>query len=262
MWSYISKSLSYEKPPFPCASPLRTVNADDATQAQKVSDEVFAACESLFNDKKWTLGAYTDPDEGGDLKLFTQPTIGTFHLVKAVMSIQNTTPDKIIEVMHPDTFEARQKFSADLNAFQIISRPTKDINIQHLGYYAPPPVAARDMCFLVTKKVLDDGSVYVYGCSVDCPQVPKNNGALLVRAASMWAWHILPVGPHCLTTYVNCFDPKGWTPRFVIKWLAYSVANELRVCRALLQGKDMKVKKIEVEDLGLTKEELEEKEKV
>lgn len=253
---------SYEKAPFPCASPQRVVDVNDAVQAQKVADEIFASCEGLFNDKKWRLGNYTDPEqkEGGDLKLFTQDCIGTYHLVKAVMSLQNTSVDRILEVMHPDTLEERQRFSADLNCFNIVGRPTKDINIQHLGYYAPPPVAARDFCFMVGKKVTEDGSVYIYGCSVDCPQVPKNNGSLLVRGSSMWAWHLFPVGPHVLATYVNCFDPKGWTPRFVIQWLAYSVANELRVSRALIQGKDVRAKKIEVQDLGLTKEELEEKE--
>ena len=261
MWSALTKLVSYDKAPFPCTSPQRVVDVNDAAQAQKVSDEIFESCMGLFNDRKWALGAYTDPDaaQGGDLKLFTQDCIGTYHLVKAVLSFQNTSVDRVCEIMHPDTLEARQKFSADLNLFSIVGRPTKDINIQHLGYYAPPPVAARDFTFLVTKKVAEDGSTYIFGCSVDCPQVPKNNSSLLVRGSSMWAWHLLPVGPHVLATYVNVFDPKGWTPRFVIQWLAYSVANELRISRALIQGKDVKAKKIEVAELGLTQEDLEEK---
>lgn len=258
----LTNMVSYEKAPFPCASPQRVVDVNDGPQAQKVSDEIFESCMGLFNNKKWTLGNYTDPDqkEGGDLKLFTQDCIGTYHLVKAVMSLQNTTVERVLEIMHPETIEARQKVSPDLNCFEIIGRPAPGINVQHIGYYAPPPVAARDFVFLVTTKREADGSIYVFGCSIDCPQLPKNNGSLLVRGSSMWAWHLLPVGPHVLTTYVNCFDPKGWTPRFIIQWLAYSVANELRISRAMIQGKDIQIKKIDVEELGFTKEELEERE--
>lgn len=259
MWKYVTSALTgqYEQPPYPCAEPWKKLDdVSDVATAEKISEETYLACQAMMHDPKWSMLSYVDPDqaEGGDIKLFSRPAIGLFHFIKGSFSIRDTTVQKCMSVMHADNLPERQKFSAEIIGYEKIGRVNPNIHIEFLTYWAPPPVAGRDFCFLVTRKEVD-GSTWIYGSSVDYKQCPKT--AAYVRSSSMWCWQLTQVGEHVLLQYYNCFNPRGWAPRFIISWLKSSVANELRAARAVVNGKDFTVSKTELNDCGVSKEEIE-----
>jgi len=248
-----------EQPPYPCAWPLKKLAVDDdVAKVQAMCDANYAAVIEILNSPLWEIVNYTDPEaaEGGDLYLFGRPRIGAFNFAKATMSLLNCTPQNIIDIIHSESFDDRMKYSADMVKFEVIAKPTKNSQIQHCEYWAPPPVAGRDFCFLVSHHVDEEGTVYVVGCSVDYSECPKSKKRNIVRGSALWGWQMIPIGPNTLVSYVSTMNPRGWTPAFVIGWLKTEIAKELVGCRSLLYGKTFSVHKSELADLGISKEEI------
>ena len=86
---------SGDPPPYPCAYPFRPLQSpDDVTTIDALLAESWAAFNDLHDAKDWDLLEYIDPEaaEGGDLRLWSRPQIGTYHMVMATMSIKNADP--------------------------------------------------------------------------------------------------------------------------------------------------------------------------
>lgn len=78
----------------------------------------------------------------------------------------------------------------------------------------------------------------------------------LVRGASLWGWKLVEVGDTLLVNYCNCFDPRGWTPGFLLSWMKTTAAKEFCAIRGVLQGQDVKVEKVDFAATGVTEEEM------
>ncbi|CUI15117.1 Hypothetical protein, putative [Bodo saltans] len=259
--SWAGLAAGTEQPPYPCAVPWRKIDdLSDTAAIDALAEEIYAAGKDMQQDPAWSIVDYRDPDaaEGGDLFLFTKPHVGPFNFAKATMTLLNCPVEKIIQVMHSEDIADRQRCSADLTGFEILAKPTPSTNLQRVEYWAPPPVAAREFCFLVGRKYdEEEDTTYIYGCSVDFVGCPKSDKINMVRGSCMWMWELTPIGPNTIATYVSALNPRGWTPTFVIGWLKTEIAKELVASRSLLYGIDFKVEKLTAEDLGLTMEELE-----
>ena len=79
---------------------------------------------------------------------------------------------------------------------------------------------------------------------------------MTVRGASLWGWHLTPVGNDMLVSYVNCFDPRGWTPGFLLSWMKTTAAKEFCVIRSRLLGKDVVVQQTGLSEAGFSQEEI------
>jgi hypothetical protein len=252
MWSALGKMTgwTYEQPPYDCAWPLKDVG--DLSGAHEIADTHYKQINELHADAQWTMiEGYADPD-GLDMKLFTRPQIGTYHMLKATFTLQGVTADQFINLVGSSKLELRQKFSADCTGLKKIDEPTPVTELVHATYWAPPPVAGRDFCFLVGRRDNGDGSSDLWGCSVASPQCEDVSGMTLVRGASLWGWKLIQAGDNLLVSYANCFDPRGWTPGFLLAWMKTTAAKEFCAIRAVLTGKEVKVEKVDLAEAGVS----------
>lgn len=239
------------QPPYGCAWPLKVLS--DIKEADALTDEHFEQAMALVNDKEWEIVAFKDPEEGGDMHLWSKPQIGRYHHVKITMSLQNTDPQSVIDFALSEDLSTRKEFSADIQKLEVLAK-TEKTSLQHQVFSAPSPVAGRDFVFLCAQKELEGGAIIAYGCSVDSPKVPEES--VPVRGATLFAWHVTPVGDHVMVNYVNCFDPRGWTPSFLLAWLKSAATQEFVNIRAVLSGKKAKVEQLKLEECGVSKDEL------
>lgn len=255
MWSGITNMFytSGEQPPFDCAWPLKDVG--DLSAASKMLDAQHSQFTALLHDGQWApIESYTDP-EGGDLKLFTRPQIGTYHCLKAVFTLKGVTPQQFIDLVGSAKLAQRQKFSADCTEIKSVDQPTPMSDLVYAQYWAPPPVASRDFLFLVGRRENADDSWDLWGCSVSHPDYPEVGG-MTVRGATLWGWHLHQIGDTLLVSYSNCFDPRGWTPSFLLAWLKTTAAKEFCAIRAVLLGKEANVDKVDFKDAGITEDQV------
>lgn len=252
-----------EQPPYPCAWPLQKLDSvDDTERVQELLDSIYVAAKDLLknnDDHKWQIVDFQDPDraKGGDLHLFTRPHMGPFNFAKATMSLQNCTPEQVMDIMFSDKFAQRQRYSADLVRFDVLAQvPGFDkVSVQVLEYWVPKPGAHRDFVYLVDKKYdEEEDSYYVYGCSID--YTPEEKNPKTVRGSCLWAWELTPIGGNTLATYASVMNPRGWTPTFVIGWLKTEIAKELVSARRLLYGEEVKLERTSFEAIGVSKDEI------
>lgn len=247
-----------EQPPYPCALPLKTVSSDsDVDSMREVLNSAFDASKDMLENNgehQWQLVDYVDPEEGGDLHLFTRPRVGPFNFVKATLSFMGVSPQNVLDTMHSDNADDRKRYSANLSHFEVLAKPMAGCAIELHKYWAPPPVAGREFVFAAEKKYVESENVYyVHGCSIDyTPQMETSKG--FVRAACLWAWKLMPVGDNTLATYVSCMNPRGWTPPFIFGWLKSEIGKELVACRRVLYGETVKVERTTLQGMGLSDE--------
>lgn len=241
------------QPPLGCAWPLREPTTLAEFLAENEKD--FQDMAALAKAGDWELLSYKDPEaaEGGDLHLFSRPQIGAYHFLKATFSLQKASPEKVRALIGSPNVEERKRFSADILALQLVEKLSETCQLDYLQYWAPPPVAARDFCFLVGTKKLEDGSIVIWGCSVANAKCPDTEH---VRGSSEWMWHLIPVGEHTLVTYISVMDPRGWTPSFLISWLKTTAANEFVAIRAVMAGKQAHVKQESLAEAGISEEDI------
>jgi hypothetical protein len=261
MWNALGKMTgavsgvfySSEQPPFDCAWPLKDVG--DMRNCGQMSEEQHDQITQLHNDPEWYLVEnYVDPD-GGDLRLFTRPAIGNYFFLKSTFTLAGVTAQQFLNVVGNSRLEVRQKFSVDCIALKKLDEPTAMTELLYAQYYAPPPVAGRDFCFLVGRRENSDGSYEIWGCSVASDLAPEGNTMTNVRGASLWGWKLIPAGEHLLVQYANCFDPRGWTPGFILQWLKTTAAKEFCAIRAVLLGKEVHLdKETDLSSIGVSAE--------
>nr|CCC93476.1 conserved hypothetical protein [Trypanosoma congolense IL3000] len=247
-----------EQPPYPCALPLKVVDNDsDPACIQGILDSAFSATTDMFENNRehqWELVDYVDPEEGGDLHLFTRPHVGPFNFVKATLSFVGVSPQNVLDTMHGSDVESRKKYSANLSHFEVLANPKQVCAIELHKYWAPPPIAGREFVFLTEKKYVESENMYyVYGCSIDYTPM-KETSKGFVRAACLWAWKLMPVGDNTMATYVSCMNPCGWTPTFIFGWLKSEIGKELVACRRVLYGETVNLERTTLQSMGLTDE--------
>jgi hypothetical protein len=243
-----------EQPPYPCAHPFKEIT--DLSECEKLSSEHLDALNRLFETTPWEPLEIEDPDaeDGGDMKLWSAPQCGNYHYVRMTMTLKNTTIKRAVEVIASDTLKARQEFSADTVGLDNLTRINSDLVIQRLAYWAPPPVAGRDFCFLSNKKVSDTEAT-IWGCSVDYAKCEEGQDGT-VRGACLWGWRMKQAGPHVLVEYCNCSDPRGWVPGVLFSWIKTAVAKEFVNARAVIYGKKVNVEHVQLSDCGVTETDL------
>jgi len=261
MWGAMSKMASGamsavglgpsgEKVPFDCAWPNPDVT--DARVCMALLEKHHAQFCQYQEDKEWGLiDGFKDPD-GGDMHMWTRPAYQTYQCVKATFSIPDTKPAKVVDLLYSADMKVRGAYSADCTALNLIDEPTAMSSIITTTYWAPPPVASRDFVFLVGKREHEDGTMDLWGCSVQHADAPETYS--IVRGASLWGWRLTPVGDHCLASYTNCFDPRGWTPTWVLSWMKTTCAKELAAVRAVCTGQKVNLEKTSLEDAGVDAE--------
>ncbi|CCW67632.1 unnamed protein product [Phytomonas sp. Hart1] len=224
-----------DKPPYPCALPLRVVEGpDDNAKLREVAGAIFDAARDLLHSPAhvWRRVAFTDPD-GEDLFLQTKPPIGAYNFARASMSFRGATPALFLDTVHGDRFDFRQEYSSELVGFDILARPTPEITIQYQEYRAPPPIRNRYLIYLVEKRYLaEEDTWYVYGCSIDYPSYKVTSNA--VSSICMWTWELSQVGHNTIATYASCMSPNAWVPPFIINWMKSAIGKELVAIRRFL----------------------------
>ena len=67
------------------------------------------------------------------------------------------------------------------------------------------------------------------------------------------------VGDDVMVSWHNCFDPRGWTPAFLLAWMKSAATGEFVNIRAVIAGKNPLIKptglEISEEELKKQKEE-------
>lgn len=248
---YAGLSGEVEQPPFDCAWPLKPYSKDAAAEMLLRHKKQY---EDLLNAKDWELMNFKDA-EGGDLHLMTKPGVGRYHMIKASFSVPNSTPEKMADIISNDDFEVRKSYSADCTGLKVLEKPTANSKVMHVTYTAPSPVVGRDFVFLLGRETNADGSVDLWGCSVDT-DLCKDGETGLVRGACIWGWHLVGTTDSIFAQYVSCFDPRGWAPTFLVSWLKSAASNEMIALRAVAAGKKAKLETSTLQDLGVTEDQV------
>lgn len=253
------KGKEEEQPPFGCAIPNVEVPFGEPKKAIAINQEHFKHMMQIQEDKTWTLVPYTDPEaaDGGDIRLWTRSQIGRFHFIKVTMCFRDTPPEKIISLIASPDYEARVRFSVDCTEVRVLDQYTPTCRLVVHRFYTPPPVAPREFVFLTNNCTNRDESQCIWGCTVNSPLLPEESP--YVRAACLWGWHIISVGPHSLCTYVNCVNPRGWTPSFLFAWAKNQATKEFVRIRKVIYGMELDAGvREDFRSLGLTEEEVKE----
>lgn len=258
-----------EQPPYPCASPLRSLdNTTDVESIEAILDAVYASVRDMLGDmsilnaslehkcmqKSWKLLDFDDPN--GDFSLYTRPHVGPYNFAKAFMTMERVTPTTVLQSMHAQNLEVRKAFSCHLRHYEAFGhnprlpedmRKNDDAQLREMAqmglrdwYFeysqmsAPPPVAARDLMFLIEKRyVAAEGAYYIYGCSVDYTPYSKMDSRC-IRAIAMWGWKLIELRGNTVATYTSCMNPNGWAPTFLLDWMKSAIAKELTNARQLI----------------------------
>lgn len=263
MWSALGSIASYtgslasatytgimgtgETLPYDCSYPFKKVSPD-MHEMQELSKRHFEQGTEVMNSSGWSLMEIRDPD-GGDMKAQTRPQIGTHHFVKVTFSVPNTPPWAVARLLNSESFDERKKYSADLASLEVLGKKDNTMMV-HVSYSVPPPVAWRDMVMIANMAEDKEENVHVWGCSVDSERYPEGWNSC-VRGSVLWMWKLTPVGPHTLCNYITVFDPRGWTPPFLVSWLKSSATSEFVALRAVLTGKATHLHKVTFEEMGV-----------
>jgi len=158
------------------------------------------------------------------------------HLAKA-KGLMPGTPEKCLAILTDITLENRQKWDENLLFYNIPKQITDSIALTHLAFSAPYPVTSRDFCSLRVIKKEEDGSYYVWGCSVVSDDVPESSEYVRGNAIlSGWIFRPAEDG-QCLAVHINQLDPKGWIPAFVVNMSKGKAVERLIKIKALLENK-------------------------
>lgn len=235
-----------ERPPYPCADPLLSIDPNtDASTIASLADVVYASARHLLGDSghEWRVEDYTDPDaqtDGGDLVLMSKKHIGPFNFARATISFFNRSPEDVIGVSQRGDVTARRRFSGNLLSYDCLAEPLPNTRIEHMRYWAPPPLYPRALNYLVQERfVEEEDSWYVFGCSIDYMGKVKDPHTIIANC--LWAWELSSIGPHTFATYASCMNPNGWLPTVVVGWVKNEIANEIVALRRLVYGQKYNV---------------------
>ena len=216
------------------AWPVKTANMDNADELDEIN---FAQAMASINDQSWEIvPAFKDPEaaEGGDMHFWTKPAVGRYQYAKITMTLRNTTTKAIFDLTQSPDLKTRNQFSADLCQLDRLAKNDK-CGIFQMCYAAPTGVANREFVVLSAIRTLEEGTMVSYGCSIDSPQVPEQSTP--VRGVTQYTWHVVQVGDDVMVSWNNCFDPRGWTPQFLLSWMKSAATNEFINIRKVLSGK-------------------------
>lgn len=221
-----------EKVPFSCQVPFKKMSSN--LEGADVYSELFRSeCQALRESPKWVKHDFVDP-EGGDMKLWTQDQIGTYHFVKASFTIKNTSTRYVFDKLTSGQKSVRADFSADLELLSIFAQKDKN-SLLRIAYTAPAGSAGRDFIFLISE-VQTGNTLETWGCSVDVSAYPEDFDGY-VRGACLYHWEATQEGDDVKCTYTGCFDPRGWAPPFIIGYFKTSATGEFCKLRKLCEGK-------------------------
>jgi len=136
--------------------------------------------------------------------------------------------------------ETRQTFSQDIATLEILQEFKDGVQLSRVSYKVPPPLGNREFIFLSGSKKHDNGTIEVWGCSVDDPRYPEGGAfADSVRARCFWGWRASPGSDGSDDTEVSYFsssDPSGGIPNFFFRYAKTAVSTELINLRTVLKG--------------------------
>lgn len=261
-----------EMPPLPCALPLQDIkDSQDVYQMESILDDTFECIQELAagnmerlnsvvadkaRHKGWKSVDFVDSE--GDLQLFSRPHVGPYNFALATVTLDHIPASMILREMHAQSLDSRKRYSNALKDYKVVLRNPlfppalvghdddlleelaekgiRDWHIEYTSFYAPPPVANRDLFILIEKRfVPETNKYYIYGTSVNFPEadVPKKTN--YVRGIVMFGWefhHSADGMTHA--KYVSCMNPNGWAPTFLVGWMKSEIAKEIQHSRRLL----------------------------
>eukprot|EP00756_Hemistasia_phaeocysticola_P002573 Hpha_TRINITY_DN11760_c0_g1::TRINITY_DN11760_c0_g1_i1::g.31694::m.31694 len=223
----------------PCGR-LQNVPVDPKEAAALANGAFYNSFKEVMDDAKWSLLQWEDPEKakGGDLKLWSKPQDWAFHFIKATFCMQGAKAEDVVALVAAEQLETRQRFSRDIKELTYLERYPDGSSLARVTYYVPPPVAHRQMIFLQGQKKHEDGTIEVWGCSVNDERHPEGGAfAELVRARCFWGWRVRPVGDDaCMVSYFSSSDPAGGVPNFFFRYAKTAVSSELINLRHVLKG--------------------------
>eukprot|EP00760_Papus_ankaliazontas_P007435 PhM_4_TR13347/c0_g1_i1/m.69143 len=213
----------------------------------------------------WVLLDVADREakEGGDMKLWSRPQEGSYHFIKATFTIPGVGPKELFDLIANEDVKERQKFGPNMEELVFFDKPDENTAMIYTKYYAPPPVAGRDFVFLQGRKTHDDdGTMEVWGSSVACDdKYPEGvSGGSYVRGSCFWGWRGRKAGDNVLVEYFNVSDPRGWCPGWIFSYLKTQASSDLCGVRDVLRGKGVNTHKVELEECGITTDDVKEAE--
>lgn len=261
-----------EMPPFPCALPLQEIrDSEDVYQMEAILDDTFDAIQELAAGKMERLNSVVADktrhkgwksvdfvDSEGDLQLFSRPHVGPYNFALATLTFDRVPASMILHEMHAQSLESRKRYSNALKDYKVVLRnplfPSalvgrdddlleelaekgiRDWHIEYTSFYAPPPVANRDLFILIEKRfVPETNKYYIYGTSVNFPEAEVPKKANYVRGIVMFGWEFQHAADgRTYAKYVSCMNPNGWAPTFLVGWMKSEIAKELQHSRRLL----------------------------
>jgi len=164
-----------------------------------------------------------------DMKLFDMVIENEpINCVKVVVTL-NAPPDKIFSFIQSSDVKILQQFDKDLFDVKVIERFESDNNqleICHVYYSAPFPVAWRDCVILRGVQKNSDGSVLSLNASINDARAeePPSYVRAMVRIAG---WIIKPTsdGKQSNCIRVAQIDPRGWIPALIVNLFKRKVAE-------------------------------------
>lgn len=219
--------------------------------------KLYADFSRVMDDPTWTKVDYTDPEsaQGGDLTLWSKPQEATYHYIKATFTISNVVPGDVAALVGSEKVEDRQKFGPNMEECTFFEKPDEKTALVYTRFWAPAPVSSRDFLFLQGIKHADDGTIEIWGSSVQHDKYTEQDNGNYVRGSSFWAWRLKPVENGAVfVSYFNVSDPRGWCPSFIFSYLKTQVSSDLCGIRDVLRGKSAHVHKLSVEECGVKPE--------
>jgi len=202
-----------------------------ASDVQKLADKKLDALQALIKESGWTN---IDFPEASDIKVASKLT-GEIHAQMAQGKI-NAPPKRVAEVAWTTDHSEIKKFDSEISAIKVVQEYSPDLKVYLSVHPLPFPLASREFLAIRSKRVNPDGSIFVWGCSINRSDVPQASGN--VRGViSVSGWIIEPADNGNSSTVTRLFrvDPKGNIPTFAINMFKTKAGLGLNAVRNFIK---------------------------
>eukprot|EP01094_Clydonella_sp_ATCC50884_P024273 TRINITY_DN6041_c0_g1_i1.p1 TRINITY_DN6041_c0_g1~~TRINITY_DN6041_c0_g1_i1.p1 ORF type:complete len:242 (-),score=43.61 TRINITY_DN6041_c0_g1_i1:173-898(-) len=195
---------------------LPTPTSDDEFRALAV------ACKQriepwIRGPEGWTM---VDEDQATGVKLWEREVVGTeFHALKCSGIINYASVEDVVHLFWSASLEERQKLAPELLEGGVLRTIDEGrLKLSFARFQTPFVIANREFVSYRARENLDDGSIFLYGESVNCKERPFSPDA--VRSVVLNAVLLEPIEdggePAVRMTSVDMVDPRGWVPAAIV----------------------------------------------
>jgi len=182
----------------------------------------------LGSSEKWEAIEY---DENPETKLWQMELEGTaYHPIKCTGVIRGASVEDVCFLFWDAPLEERQKLAPEIidgGLVRVIDEGTLKVTQAKFG--TPIGMSNREFLTVRCRENRDDGSVFIYGRSVNYKDVPFTDGFVRASVLNGHLFEPFQDGDQSgvRMTTVDLVDPKGWVPAAIVNMFKKKPAERL-----------------------------------